>query len=66
MSYQSAQDPRLHFGLGPRSTIDQIEINWPSGELTKLKNLRADQILAIEEGKGLVQRSFPRVPSKTA
>jgi hypothetical protein len=65
MSYQSAQDPRLHFGLGPRSTIDQIEINWPSGELTRLKNLRTDQILAIEEGKGLVQRSFPRVPSKT-
>jgi hypothetical protein len=66
MSYQSAQDPRLHFGLGPRSTIDQIEIKWPSGELTRLENLRADQILAIEEGKGLVQRSFPRVPSKTA
>jgi hypothetical protein len=66
MSYQSAQDPRLHFGLGPRSTIDQIEIKWPSGELTKLKNLRADQILAIEEGKGLIHRSFPRVTSKTA
>jgi hypothetical protein len=66
MSYQSAQDPRLHFGLGPRSTIDQIEIKWPSGELTRLENLRADQILAIEEGKGLVQRCFPRVPSKTA
>jgi hypothetical protein len=66
MSYQSAQDPRLHFGLGPRSVIDQIEIKWPSGELTRLKNLRADQILAIEEGKGLVQRSFPRVTSKTA
>ena len=26
MSYQSAQDPRLHFGLGQRSSIDSIEI----------------------------------------
>jgi hypothetical protein len=26
--------------------------------------LKADQILAIEEGKGLVHRPFPRVPSK--
>jgi len=65
MSYQSAQDPRLHFGLGQCSAIDQIEIKWPSGGLTKLTNLKADQILAIEESKGLVHRPFPRVPSKT-
>jgi hypothetical protein len=66
MSYQSAQDPRLHFGLGQRSVIGQIEIKWPSGAVSKLTNLEADQILAIEEGQGLVQRSFPRVPRKTA
>jgi hypothetical protein len=66
MSYQSAQDPRLHFGLGQRSAIDQIEIHWPSGEVTKLRNLKVDQILAVEEGKGPIQRSFPRVPSKSA
>jgi enediyne biosynthesis protein E4 len=64
MSYQSAQDPRLHFGLGQRSAITQIEIKWPSGESTKLVNLKADQILAIEEGKGLVPRPFPRVAAK--
>jgi hypothetical protein len=66
MSYQSAQDPRLHFGLGQRSAIDQIEIKWPSGELTKLRNLKADQILAIEEGHGLIERPFPRFASKSA
>ncbi len=65
MSYQSAQDPRVHFGLDQRSIVDQIEIKWPSGELTKLTNLKADQILAIEEGRGLVPRPFPHVPSKT-
>ena len=64
MSYQSAQDPRLHFGLGQRGKIDALEITWPSGELTKLTNLKADQFLAIEEGRGLVHRPFPRVPSK--
>jgi hypothetical protein len=60
-SYQSAQDPRLHFGLGERSTIDSLEVLWPSGITTKVGNLKANQILALEEGKGLVQRSFPRV-----
>jgi len=63
MSYQSAQDPRLHFGLGQRTLVDELEIRWPSGELTKLKNLRCDQILTVKEGQGIVDRAFPRVPS---
>jgi hypothetical protein len=66
MSYQSAQDPRLHFGLGPRPLVDEVEIKWPSGESTKLANLKSDQILAIKEGKGLVSRPFPRVPPRSA
>jgi enediyne biosynthesis protein E4 len=64
MSYQSAQDPRLHFGLGARTKIDSIEINWPSGIITKLNNLQSDQILAIKESEGIVQRPFPRILSK--
>jgi hypothetical protein len=64
MSYQSAQDPRLHFGLGQHSNIDLIEIEWPSGESTKLTNLKPNQIIAVEEGRGLVSRPFPRVPAK--
>lgn len=61
MSYQSAQDPRLHFGLGSRTIVDAIELNWPSGERTRLEHLRCDQIISIQEGQGLVKRPFPRV-----
>ncbi len=61
MSYQSAQDPRLHFGLGSRTKIDAIEIRWPSGAVTQLSAIAADQILAIKEGVGIVPCSFPRV-----
>jgi enediyne biosynthesis protein E4 len=63
MSYQSAQDPRLHFGLGQRSMVDLIEIMWPSGSTTKLSKIKADQIIAIKEGAGLVDRPFPRFRS---
>ena len=62
MSYQSAQDPRLHFGLGQQSSIDAVEIIWPSGSSTKLSNIKADQIVAIKEGVGIVERKFPQVP----
>jgi hypothetical protein len=61
MSYQSAQDPRLHFGLGKYSIVDALEILWPSGAVTKLAKIQADRIIAIEEGKGFVERKFPRV-----
>ena len=61
MSYQSAQDPRLHFGLGQRTKIDSLEINWPSGITTKLGDLKCDQIIAIQEGKGIVERPSPRI-----
>jgi hypothetical protein len=64
MSYQSAEDPRLHFGLGNRTKIDLIEIRWPSGSVTRLSDVASDQILAVKEGMGLVKRSFPRVPSR--
>ncbi len=62
MSYQSAQDPRLHFGLGGHTRIDVLEIRWPSGALTRLAGLPCDQIIAIKEGVGIVPYKFPRVP----
>jgi hypothetical protein len=64
MSYQSAQDPRLHFGLGDRTKVDLIEIRWPSGALTRLTGIAADRILAIQEGTGIVPFAFPRVPDR--
>ena len=63
-SYQSAPDPRLHFGLGQKAKVDSLEIVWPSGMVTRLSDLPADQIIAVEEGKGVVTRPFPRVTDK--
>lgn len=64
MSYQSAQDPRLHFGLGTRTNIDSIEIIWPSEIVTRLANLKSDQIITVKEGLGLIDRPFPRFEAK--
>ena len=64
MSYQSAQDPRLHFGLGRQTVVDAIEIAWPSGATTRLTGVSSDQMIAIKEGAGIVERPFPRVQSR--
>jgi len=64
MSYQSAQDPRLHFGLGAHDQIDEVEIRWPSGAVTKLEKVKSNQIIVVKEGTGLVERSFPPAVAK--
>ncbi len=47
--YLSQNDPRLHFGLGERTTVDRIEVRWPSGMVQVLENLEADRVLTITE-----------------
>ena len=48
-SYLSSSDKRVHFGLGPETSAQSIEIRWPSGTTQTLKNISADQILQIDE-----------------
>jgi enediyne biosynthesis protein E4 len=48
-SYLSSSDKRVHFGLGPRTTAQSIEIRWPSGIIQTLKQVRGDQILEVDE-----------------
>jgi hypothetical protein len=52
-SYLSQNDLRLHFGLGIHAKIDSIEIQWPSGTKQLLKDIAADAIYAVEEGRGI-------------
>ncbi len=47
-SYESANDKRLHFGLGTQKTA-KIEVLWPSGSRQILNDVAADQILEIRE-----------------
>lgn len=47
-SYESANDKRLHFGLGPAKTV-KVEVFWPSGEHQVLNDVAADQFVEIRE-----------------
>jgi hypothetical protein len=50
MSFCSAQDPRIFFGLGKHESVDTLEIRWPSGTLDSLHNLPVDSFVVVEEG----------------
>jgi hypothetical protein len=48
-SYLSSSDKRVHFGLGKENVVREIEVRWPSGIVQKLDDVKADQILQIDE-----------------
>lgn len=48
-SYLSSSDKRAHFGLGMATEAKTIEIQWPSGIRQVLHNVKADQILRVDE-----------------
>jgi enediyne biosynthesis protein E4 len=52
-SYYSQNDLRLHFGLGERTKADSIDIAWPSGLKETLRDVAANQIVTVEETKGM-------------
>src|SRR5436190_5548579 len=49
-SYCSASDPRLLFGLESNTMIDEVQVRWPSGLVSTVKNVRSNQYLTIKEG----------------
>ncbi len=51
-SYASTSDPRLHFGLGDATAIDDIEVHWPSGAKEHFPAPQIDRIVTLREGQG--------------
>ncbi len=53
-SYLSSHDPRMVLGLGKRSKIDWLEIQWPqpSGKTERFTDLPVDRYIEIVEGQG--------------
>jgi enediyne biosynthesis protein E4 len=66
-SYLAQSELVLTFGLGTQSKADNVEIQWPSGQVDKLANIKGGQTVRVQEGKGIVAtRAYtaPRVYAK--
>jgi hypothetical protein len=53
-SFLSASDVRAHIGLGAARQADRIEIRWPSGQKTQLRNVAGDRFSTVDEERGLM------------
>jgi hypothetical protein len=52
-SYNSSNDSRLHFGLGPEATIRRVEVRWPSGAKQEFHDVPGDAVYEIREERGI-------------
>jgi hypothetical protein len=52
-SFYSANDSRLHFGLGSNRSA-ALEIRWPSGVTEHVSAFDADRLVTVKEGVGIV------------
>jgi hypothetical protein len=48
-SYLSQDDKRRHFGLGPATQAESVEVKWPDGTVSRLQNVKADWRLDIAQ-----------------
>ncbi|MBV9296791.1 MAG: CRTAC1 family protein, partial [Acidobacteriaceae bacterium] len=53
-SFYSANDLRLHFGLGAAETAD-LDIRWPTGSVERVRNAPANHLITVREGSGIVK-----------
>ena len=54
-SFYSANDRRLHFGLGAAAKAD-LTVRWPNGSTEQVPNVDANQLVVIREGAGITRR----------
>jgi hypothetical protein len=72
--FQSSVSPVLHFGLGADQQPDSLRIVWPGGRQQVLKNVKANQLLILDENNttgiyrrpALVQPVFREVKAPIA
>ena len=45
---------RIHFGIGENTSIDRVEITWPSGKKEVLESPQIDTLVKVKEGNNVI------------
>ncbi len=58
-SAHSQSENILHFGLGNSTTIETVEVLWPSGNVSLVNDVPADKLWFISEADGMAKEFLP-------
>src|SRR5436309_3505635 len=53
--FESAVDPRLHFGMGTTTAVDSLTVVWPDRRAQVLTNLTADRTITLAQTDAKIQ-----------
>jgi hypothetical protein len=51
-SYCASSDPRVHFGLGDATHVENVTVRWTNGEVESFGRFDADRVWKLETGAG--------------
>src|ERR1700745_1858342 len=51
-SYLSANDVRVHFGLGDQPEIEAVQVSWPDRSKERFESVKCDRIVTLRQGSG--------------
>jgi hypothetical protein len=55
----SSVAPYAHFGLGKANKVDELIVTWPGGAVEVLKNVKANQMITLDQSKAKLPKSTP-------
>jgi hypothetical protein len=62
--FQSSVDYVLTFGVGPRDTLELVEVEWPDRRVTRLRNVASNQRVIVRQAESTAERHVvPASPS---
>lgn len=56
--YLSTIENVAHFGLGKIKMVDEVKITWQSGKVSILKNVKANQVLVVDEKQAIISEQL--------
>lgn len=62
--YMASNERMLQFGLGDCQTVNQLEVTWPSGIVSTVKDVPADATVVFIEGRPRCSVSGTQTPSE--
>ena len=51
-SFQCANEPVAHFGLGAHKKVDLLEVVWPDGKVERFESTAVDRTVTLRQGEG--------------
>ena len=55
-SYLSANDPRVHFGLGKATALESVIVEWPNGMRETFPDVKLDAMQMLQQGTGVSRK----------